>query len=143
MGGSEHSFLWPELRDYDSAATAMTTGAVAAALTSFTTACFAIAAISAGHPIYGFSAWAFVDAVVFGVVSWRMFHQSLPWAIAGLILFIVARAIMIFETGFQIPVVAMGFVLLVSYFHAVRAGFKISEIRDLARNSPKSDRTAI
>jgi hypothetical protein len=131
MADSRRNLLWPKLDSYDSAASAMQNGAVAAVITSLATAALVIAAIIAGHPIFGIDAWGSLDAVIFGVVAWRMFRQSLPWAIVGLVLFLAEKIMIIYDNGFQSSGVVLAIIFLLYYFHAVRAGFKMKSIRHL------------
>lgn len=81
------NWAWPEICDEDSARDATHRAAVWAAVVAGLTALLAIAGIVASQPIFGIGPSALLDAALFGVVAWRIWNGSRPWAVTGLLLY--------------------------------------------------------
>ncbi len=120
----------PALNSPANAVTLMRYGAVAAGLNALLAAAIGIAAIGLAHPVMGMDAWILADAAVFAVITWRVYCQSLPWAILGLALFALEE---IFKLASHPSI--MGMVSTIAgavlwgpcYVYAVRGGLYLRE----------------
>jgi hypothetical protein len=124
MKESNLKSLWPEIDSYEAAVYVMRCGAAVAALNCVITVVLVIAALN-GNPILGINAWNSIDALLFAIVSWRMFNLSLPWALVALVAFVAGRLVMFYGQGFSVTGIVVGGLFFLAYFHAVRAGFVI------------------
>jgi hypothetical protein len=91
MGKGEIDSFWPSIENPERAVTVMHYGAGFAAFSALVTAGISIAAIYLDHPIVGIDGWALVDAGLYSIIAWRVYRLSLPWSIAGLIMFTFER----------------------------------------------------
>jgi hypothetical protein len=125
---------FPSITNPQNATQAMHNGACAAGLCAAVTGVLNVAAIYADHPIMGMSGWGLIDAAVFAVVAWRVYRLSLPWAIAGLVLYVLERL----NTIIQHPQLTFRAVLIVMvlpyYWNAIRGGLYLRRTR--TPNSP-------
>lgn len=120
---------WPRIQDYSSATDAMRNGAIGYGVVCGMTVVVALIALFAGTQIIGTSAWALLDAAFFGVTAWRVSRHSLPWAIAGLLVYLVEKSMMIVDPKSPRPgVLSILFVLY--FYHAIRGGLYLRKHRD-------------
>ena len=120
----------PALNSPANAVTLMRYGAVAAGLNALLAAGIGIAAIGLAHPVMGMDAWILVDAAVFAVITWRVYCQSLPWAIMGLALFALEELFKLAShPSFMGMVSAIGGAVVWGpcYVYAVRGGLYLRE----------------
>jgi len=121
---------WPSIENPENAVKAMQFGAYTAALGAILTAGISAAAIYLQHPVLGIDAWALVDASLFAIVAWRVYRLSLPWSIAGLVIFSLER-LLSFLTN---PHLGIGGVIAIVlffpyYLNAVRGGLYLRAAR--------------
>jgi len=83
--------FWPTIDSPAKAVDVMHFGACMAGLGAWVTAAIGAAAIYLGHRVLGMSGWVLVDAALFAIIAWRVYRLSLPWSIAGLILFTLEK----------------------------------------------------
>ena len=75
------------------------------------------------HPVLGIDGLGLVDAGLFGVVAWRTYRMSRPWAVVGLLLYVVELAIRI-KNGFApIASLVVALVIISAFSNGVRGVF--------------------
>lgn len=87
------NWYWPAIVDLESARAATQSGFWAAGIVAGVTAILATIAVVFGNEIGGFSAWAYIDAVAFGIIAWRVKRFSRVFALAGIALFVFERIV--------------------------------------------------
>lgn len=108
----------------------MRIGASAAGLFALLTAVANIMAILLDRPILGMNGWGLIDAVLFSVVSWRVFRLSLPWAIAGFVMFTIERVMSFVHNPHILSSGTIATVIFFpAYLNAVRGGLYLRKIR--------------
>ena len=120
---------FPTISNPQNATQAMHNGAYAASLVAAVTGAINIAAIYTQTPIMGAHGWGLIDATLFAIVAWRVYRLSLPWAIAGLVLYILERVSAIIlhpQLTFRLVVVVM---VLPYYWNAIRGGLYLRRIK--------------
>jgi hypothetical protein len=75
-----------------------------------------------GVPMLGADGAALIDAALLGVVAWHIFRLSLPWSVAGLLLFLGGRLYRVMNIPSAHGNVMVGIVLFFCYVNAVRGG---------------------
>ena len=114
---------WPQIENSERAIAVMRNGAWAAAFVSFVTIAVSLSATYVHHPVMGMDGWGILDGVLFAIVFWRMYRLSLPWAIAGLVMFIAEKVLTVASNPASIGSgVILGLILLFYFINAVRAG---------------------
>jgi hypothetical protein len=135
MASGKSSSWWPSIQNPETAVKAMQFGAYTAALSAILTAGISGAAIYLRHPVLGMDAWALVDATLFAIVAWRVYRQSLPWSIAGLVIFSLERLLAFISNPHLIIGGVIATVIFLPYYvNAVRGGLYLRAARrpDLA-----------
>src|SRR6266566_6855533 len=84
---------WSKITDIKTARDAVMQGVGASVFVAAVTGLIAILSIVFKHPVLGIDGWALVDAGLFGVIAWRTYRMSRPWALVGLLLYVVELAI--------------------------------------------------
>jgi hypothetical protein len=137
MASSKQSSYWPRIDSIEKAVEVMHHGSVAAAISAVLTAGFCVAAIYLQRPVLGLDGWGLIDAALFAVVSWRVYRLSLPWAVAGLLVF-TAEKIYGFMSNPRVGVGSsvVGFIFFLYYLHAVRAGVFLRRANKISASSP-------
>lgn len=79
-------WLWPAVTNKDEAKSAANRAAGAVLFVTACTGGLAILSLVKGRPYAGIDGDGLVDAGLFGLIAWRLFKYSFPWAIFGLIL---------------------------------------------------------
>jgi hypothetical protein len=123
MTPRKQSSYWPPIETSEKAVELMRNGSFAAAFTAIMTAGISVAAMYLGHPIMGLDGFGLVDAFLFGVVTWRIYRLSLPWAISGFLIFTGEKVYGVVsnpQSGTAGIIVAC--ILFFYYLNAVRGG---------------------
>lgn len=117
-------WYWPKLENLADAVQASNQGMWAAVFCAAVTALFATIAIFANRGIAGIGPSAFVDALLFALVAWRIRARSRAFAVAGLCLFVIEKA---FQVATQPQSLRFGFIvailLLLAFVSGVRGTF--------------------
>lgn len=116
------AWYWPSTEDRSSAEAAVKPAVGVSSFIAAVSGLIAILSIIYQKPIFGFNGWSLVDALLFGVIAWRIRRMSRAWAVAGLLIYL-------FEVGFNITdrkpgalgVVTVVFIL--TYVGAIRGAF--------------------
>ena len=121
----QNSRYWPAVDSAVDAAKVMHQGAYAYWVGAAITAVVAGIALAVRHSVAGVDAYAFVDVAMFVLIGWRVYRLSLPWAIAGLVIFVAEKVYQLasLPSGTGVggaPILAV--VLLLYFVHAIRAG---------------------
>jgi len=82
------NWAWPEIMDEASALDASHKAGGWAAFVAGLTVLLAVIAMVTGSVLLGIGPGALVDAALFGIVAWRVWNGSRPWAVAGLALYL-------------------------------------------------------
>ncbi len=117
------NWLWPDISDEDSARSAAhKAGGWAGAIAGVTAVVVVIKIFTTGH---NEEAAGLLDAALFGVVAWRVWNGSRPWAIAGLVMYLleIAAAIVTHPPGVSI----LTFFAFLALINGVRGTFKLHE----------------
>ncbi|QQR75352.1 MAG: hypothetical protein IPJ17_07190 [Holophagales bacterium] len=91
--------FWPEITDLESAASAARSGFWAAAIVAAVTAAVATWAAVSGASVLSINSWAYLDAIFFAVIAWGIRRYSRAFAVAGMLLFTVEKALLFVENG--------------------------------------------
>src|SRR5258706_15997009 len=71
------------------------------------------------HPVLGIDGLSLVDAGLFGVVAWRPYRMSGPWAVVGLLMYGVELAIRIKNALAPIATLIVAFVIISAFSNGV------------------------
>lgn len=83
--------FWPTVDSQPKAVDAMHLAAYVAALGALATAAISVQALYVGHPVLGMRGSGLIDAALFAIIAWRIYRLSLPWSIAGLVIYTFER----------------------------------------------------
>ncbi len=122
--------LWPQLDDLETARSASRQGMWAAAIVAVLTALFA------AFGVLGTNASAFFDAVLFAVIGIGIYRISRVAAVAGLLLFILERAVIFAQTRQTGGVVAI-FILL-AFGNGARGAFAYRRLLKASAAAPSN-----
>ena len=145
---TDYTSYAPPLNSPANAVTLMRYGAAAAGLNAVAAAGIGVAAIYLGHPVLGLDGWCLADAAVFAVITWRVYCQSLPWAIAGLVLFAfeeIFKSVSHPDFMGNVAVIAGAILWGPCYVYAVRGGLYLREkklVSEYATDAPALSREA-
>ena len=117
-------FFWPELQTRPKAKDAAREGAwmvtgIAVLLFGLTTA-----SLWTEGGIAGITEWTYVDAFLLGAIAFGLFLLSRVAAVAGLVLFVIARLWM----GLNQPSYVVTFIILVALVNGVRGTFAYNRL---------------
>ncbi|UHQ20298.1 hypothetical protein LVB87_03815 [Lysobacter sp. KIS68-7] len=115
--------FWPKIDDLESAINAERLGSWAAFAVAAITVVFTTIVVYAGEEIGGIGPYAYVDAVMFAVIGWRIRRHSRGFAVAGLALWIVEKGYQIAMTDAAKSGAIMGILLLLMFISGVRGTF--------------------
>lgn len=85
--------------DLSEAINASNKGVWSAAIVAELTFALATISVLVSADLRGFSAWSYVDAVIFGLIAWGIYRRSRICSILGLLLFIVEKILQLAESG--------------------------------------------
>ena len=88
------NWWWPTITDQASAIEASKAGFWAAVTVASITAMFATIALATQKEIASINAWAYLDAVLFSIIAWRIKRYSKFFAIAGVLLFVLEKVML-------------------------------------------------
>ena len=114
---------WAVITDTKTATDAAMQGVGASVFVAAVTGLAATLSIVLKHSVLGIDGLGLVDAGLFGVVAWRTYRMSRPWAVVGLLLYVVELAIRI-KNGFApIASLVVAFVIISAFSNGVRGVF--------------------
>ena len=132
------SWYWPKLRNMADAAQAANGGFWAAIICAAFTAVFATISLFTKSSIAGIDAAAYIDAVLFAIIAWRIRRRSKAFAIIGLCLFVIEK-IHQYATQPSLAVfgIFMTVILLLAFINGVRGTFAFHRLSALALAAPQ------
>jgi hypothetical protein len=116
-----NNWWWPKITDQASAIEASRAGFWAAVVVAVITAVFATISLVSQEAIATIDPWAYFDAVLFAVIAWRIRRYSRFFAVAGVVLFVIEKAIQAQTQGANGWPLAI--VLLLMFISGVRGVF--------------------
>lgn len=129
------NWAWPEITDEESARSAAhMAGGWAAAVTGLTTLLVVINMLSSSR-ILGIGPSALLDAALFGIVAWRVWNGSRPWAIAGLSLYALEIAWNVVHNPPGIGILTI--IILLALINGVRGTFRLHAYMEAGRPQPQ------
>lgn len=82
------TWIWPAITDEQEAKKAAKSGAYGAVFVAICTGVLSLIAIATGDSFAGIDGYGLVDAFLFGIIAWRIFRFSFPWAVFGLLIYL-------------------------------------------------------
>lgn len=116
------SWFWPDVSDLDGARSACRLGMWCATLVAGFTALVSILALF-GTRILGASPYSLVDAALFAAIAFGLSRFSRFAAVAGFLLYLAEKILLLMTTGSILGVGALGIVFLIGFLNAVRGAF--------------------
>jgi hypothetical protein len=116
-------FDWSKITDAKTARDAAMQGVGASVFVAVATGLMAIVSMVLKHPVLGIDGWALVDAGLFGIIAWRIYRMSRPWALVGLLLYAVELAIRVKNGLVPIAGLVVAFVIISGFSNGVRGVF--------------------
>jgi hypothetical protein len=114
---------WATITDTKTATDAAMQGVGASVFVAAVTGLAATLSIVLKHSVLGIDGLGLVDSGLFGVVAWRTYSMSRPWAVVGLLLYVVELAVRI-KNGFApIASLVVAFVIISAFSNGVRGVF--------------------
>lgn len=114
---------WSKIADIKTARDAAMQGVGASIFVASVTGLMAILSIVLKRPVLGIDGLALVDAGLFGVIAWRTYRMSRPWALVGLLLYVVEVAIRVKNGLVPIAGLVMVVILILGFSNGVRGVF--------------------
>lgn len=129
-------WYWPQIGNVADAEQASNAGMWAALVCAGVTTLFATVAVFSHGAIMGINGWAYVDALLFALIAWRIRARSKVFAVIGLGLFVLEK---VFQFATQ-PKAGVGIflaiVLLFAFISGVRGTFAYHRLRDAGVAGP-------
>lgn len=119
LGMGRSGSFWPTIDSPSKAVDVMHFGSYMAALGALVTAAIGIQAIYLGHRVLGASGSVLIDATIFAIIAWRVYRLSLPWSIAGLVIYTFERLFTIMHFR-SLGAIIFTIFILPYYLNAVR-----------------------
>src|SRR5262245_28845717 len=113
--------IWPKIGDIEAAKQVAKSGFWAAAIVAVVTAIFATIALVTQKEVATIDAWAYVDAVLFALIAWRVKKFSRVFAVAGIVLDVLEEILLAQQLGGT--GVVMAIILLLMFIHGARGVF--------------------
>ena len=134
--GARKSWYWPKISSVADAIEASNLGFWAAVFVAGLTAIFATLTLILKKDIVGVNPLAYIDAILFAVIAWRIRRRSRAFAVAGLCLFIVEKIVQ-FSTQPRIVGSAsfMAAIITLLFINGVRGTFAFHRF---SANAPQS-----
>ena len=95
------NWWWPKISDQDSAIEASKAGFWAALTVAIITAVFATIALVSHKDIASINASAYLDAILFSIIAWRIKNYSKFFAVVGVLLFLIEKVVQFQSSGAQ------------------------------------------
>ncbi len=103
-------------------------GFYSALIVAIITTIMATIALMAKKDIGGVDPWAYVDAILFGLIAWRIKRHSRVFAVIGLSLFVIEKVVQ-YSTGLALTSgMFMTAFILLGFVNGVRGTFAIHRI---------------
>lgn len=115
--------LWPKIVDAETARGAVNQGFWAAVLVAATTTVFATIALVLQKDVASINAWAYLDAIIFGVIAWRIRRFSRAFAVGGVALFVIEKSLMIADSHGPVAWLLLALILLLMFINGARGTF--------------------
>ncbi len=128
------AWYWPTIEDESSAEHATKAAVGVSGFIAAVTGLAAVLSIVYHKPILGLDGWGLIDAVIFGLIAWRISKVSRTWAVLGLLMYLL-------EVGYKLatnPSGALGIltiIFILTYINAIRGAFAYHRYRK-AENNP-------
>jgi hypothetical protein len=128
----EGGWYWPKIGNVADAEDASDRGYWAALIVAAITTLFATISLATKADIATISPAAYVDAVLFGIIAWRIKRRSKSFAVAGLCLFIIEKIVQ-FSMQPQLAIFgfAMAILILLLFITGVRGTFAFHQLSAL------------
>ena len=115
------NWWWPTISDQSSAIEASKAGFWAALSVAVITALFATIALVTHKEIASVNVSAYVDAVLFSIIAWRIKNYSKIFAVVGVVLFLIEKGLQFQSSGAQgLP---LAIILLLMFVSGARGVF--------------------
>lgn len=114
---------WSKITDAKTARDAAMQGVGASIFVAGVTGLVAILSIVLKHPVLGIDGLGLVDAGLFGVIAWRTHRMSRPWALVGLLLYIVEQGVRIKNGQISAGSLLLVVILILGFSNGVRGVF--------------------
>ncbi|TFW30494.1 hypothetical protein [Massilia horti] len=115
------NWWWPTITDQASAIEASKAGYWAAVIVAVVTAAFATFALMLQKEIVAVGPLAYIDAVLFAVIAWRIKKYSKFFAVAGVVLFVIEKALLAPAQG--VAGLPLAIVVLLMFVNGARGVF--------------------
>jgi len=128
------AWYWPTIEDEISAEHATKAAIGVSGFIAAVTGLAAVLSMIYHKPILGLDGWGLIDAVIFGLIAWRISKVSRTWAVLGLLMYLL-------EVGYKLatnPSGALGvltIIFILTYINAIRGAFAYHRYRK-AENNP-------
>lgn len=119
----QERWYWPSFGNIADTEQAANMGFWAAVFVAGVTTLIASVSVFFRHQVMGIDPLAFVDAVMFAVIAWRIRRRSRAFAIAGLVLFTIEKIFQFATQPLALTGIFMAVVLFVCFINAVRGTF--------------------
>lgn len=96
-------WYWPKLTGLKEAEQAAHQGAGVCFVIAVFTAIVAGMSLWLDRPVLGIDAWAFADAIIFGIAGWRVWRLSRIWAVLALVIYIMDTVYAVEVTSGPVP----------------------------------------
>jgi hypothetical protein len=131
--GKGGGWYWPKIGNLADAIEASDRGFWAAVVVASITAVFATIALITKSDVASINAYAYVDAVLFGIIAWRIKRRSKFFAVAGLCLFLIEKFFQFYLT----PELAsfgifMAIIITLLFIGGIRGTFAFHRLSGLA-----------
>ena len=133
------NFLWPSISDLPSAIRASDQAFWAAVVVAGATASLATLSLTIGKAIASYDASAFIDAALFAIVAWRIKRRSRPWAVVGLVLFLVEKILQVAQDPSVSAGIVMALIIALLFVGGVRGNFAIYKFSQSQASLPAPD----
>jgi|SRR5580704_1224082 hypothetical protein len=131
------AWYWPTIEDESSAEAATKPAVGASGFFAAVTGLIAILSIVYHRPVFGFSGWSLVDALLFVVIAWRIKQMSRTWAVLGLLIYLLEVSFNV-ATNKNGAIGVMTVIFVLTYIGAIRGTFAFHRYRRMtnAAQSP-------
>jgi len=122
---------WATITDTKTANDAAMQGVGASLFVAAVTGLAATLSIVLKHSVLGIDGLGLVDAGLFGVVAWRTYRMSRPWALVGLLLYVVEAVIRVKNGFVSIGGLIVVFFIVLGFSNGVRGVFGFHRFRQM------------
>lgn len=129
-------WYWPEFGNLADAEQASNAGFWAALICAVITAVVASISVFAKSAVMGIDSMAYVDALLFAVIAWRIRRRSRGFAVAGLVLFLIEKIFQFATQPKAVVGILMAVALLMAFITGVRGTFAYHRMAAARELSP-------